>query len=268
MRQARYWILTIPRDDWNPILPDGVQYIRGQPELGESGYRHWQLVAYFPKKVTLSACKSKFAVTAHAEPCRSAAAKQYVWKEETRDGEQFEFGTPSVERSSVCDWEEILAKAKSGDLEGIPADVVIRYYSSLARIGADFAAPTALERSCIVYYGPTGTGKSRKAWEEAGLDAFPKDPRSKFWFGYKGQKNVVLDEFRGGIDISHLLRWLDRYPCNVELKGSSRVLVATNFWITSNLHPDQWYPDLDEATKLALKRRLVIVHMPCTPFTE
>jgi len=60
----------------------------------------------------------------------------------------------------------------------------------------------------------------------------------------------------------------DRYPCNVELKGSSRVLVATNFWITSNLHPDQWYPDLDEATKLALKRRLVIVHMPCTPFTE
>jgi len=67
-----------------------------------------------------------------------------VWKEETRDGEQFEFGTPSVERSSVCDWEGILTKAKSGDLEGIPADVVIRYYSSLARIGADFAAPTAL----------------------------------------------------------------------------------------------------------------------------
>jgi len=133
-----------PRDDWNPVLPGGVQYIRGQPELGESGYRHWQLVAYFPKKVTLSACKSKFAVTAHAEPCRSAAAKQYVWKEETRDGEQFEFGTPSVERSSVCDWEGILTKAKSGDLEGIPADVVIRYYSSLARIGADFAAPTAL----------------------------------------------------------------------------------------------------------------------------
>jgi len=207
MRQARYWILTIPRDDWNPVLPGGVQYIRGQPELGESGYRHWQLVAYFPKKVTLSACKSKFAVTAHAEPCRSAAAKQYVWKEETRDGEQFEFGTPSVERSSVCDWEGILTKAKSGDLEGIPADVVIRYYSSLARIGADFAAPTALERTCIVYYGPTGTGKSRKAWKK--LDWMHSlrihVPSS---FGYKGQKNVVLDEFRGGIDISHLLRWL------------------------------------------------------------
>lgn len=267
MRQARYWILTIPRDDWNPILPAGVQYIRGQPEVGESGYRHWQLVAYFPKKVTLSACKSKFANTAHAEPCRSAAAKQYVWKEETRDGEPFEYGTPSVERNSSNDWDQILAKAKCGDLEGIPADVVIRYYSFLSRIGADFATPSALERSCVVYHGPTGTGKSRKAWEEAGLDAFPKDPRSKFWFGYKGQKNVVLDEFRGGIDIAHLLRWLDRYPCNVELKGSSRVLVATNFWITSNLHPDQWYPELDEATRLALKRRMVIVHMPGTPFT-
>jgi len=201
----------------------GTQYFLEGPVYSRTARtrREWlptlATCCLLPQKVTLSACKSKFAVTAHAEPCRSAAAKQYVWKEETRDGEQFEFGTPSVERSSVCDWEGILTKAKSGDLEGIPADVVIRYYSSLARIGADFAAPTALERTCIVYYGPTGTGKSRKAWEEAGLDAFPKDPRSKFWFGYKGQKNVVLDEFRGGIDISHLLRWLDRYPCNVEL---------------------------------------------------
>lgn len=68
----------------------------------------------------------------------------------------------------------------------------------------------------------------------------------------------MLDEFRGGIDISHILRWTDRYPVQVEIKGSSRPLLATRIWITSNLHPSKWYPDLDPETLAALLRRLTI----------
>jgi hypothetical protein len=72
---------------------------------------------------------------------------------------------------------------------------------------------------------------------------------------------VVIDEFRGGIDISHILRWLDRYPVIVEVKGSSVVLKATHVWITSNISPDNWYPELDAETKLALRRRFAqVVH--------
>lgn len=69
---------------------------------------------------------------------------------------------------------------------------------------------------------------------------------------------INLDEFRGGIDISHVLRWLDRYPVLVEIKGSSTPLVAKKIWITSNLHPAYWYPDLDNETRNALLRRLEI----------
>lgn len=87
---------------------------------------------------------------------------------------------------------------------------------------------------------------------------FSLDPLTKFWCGYNGHQHVVLDEFRGGISISHLLRWLDRYPVLVELKGSSTVLKAQKVWITSNLHPRSWYPELDEATVQALLRRLQI----------
>lgn len=116
-----------------------------------------------------------------------------------------------------------------------------------------------MERVCNVYCGPTGTGKSRRAWSEAGLHAYPKDPRSKFWDGYRDQGNVVIDEFRGDIAMSHILRWLDRYPCLVEIKGSSTSLVATTIWITSNLHPSKWYPDCDQQTVDALFRRLTIV---------
>jgi len=75
-----------------------------------------------------------------------------------------------------------------------------------------------------------------------------------------GQKHVIIDEFRGGIDIGHMLRWLDRYPVIVEVKGSSTVLKAETIWITSNIHPKDWYPDLDEETKSALMRRLEVTH--------
>jgi hypothetical protein len=91
------------------------------------------------------------------------------------------------------------------------------------------------------------------------MDAYAKDPRTKWWCGYRGQKNVVIDEFRGGIDISHMLRWLDRYPVTVETKGSARPLMVEKIWITSNLAPMAWYPDIDKETMDALIRRLNII---------
>lgn len=258
MRQARYWLLTIPRDDWEPQLPAGVQYVRGQPELGETGYRHWQLVAHYARPTGLPTVKSHFGNTCHAEPTRSDAAREYVWKEATRDGEQFEFGELSLRRNQKADWDAIKSLAKAGNIDMVPSDIFVRYYRTLVAIASDHERPEAVVRKTMVYYGATGTGKSRRAWDEAGPDAYCKDPRSKFWCGYQGQQHVIVDEFRGGIDISHMLRWLDRYPVRVEIKGSSRPLRATKIWITSNVHPMNWYIDLDAETKSALLRRLEI----------
>jgi len=200
------------------------------------------------------------------EPSRSDAARAYVHKEDTRDGDQFEFGQLPCNRNSSTDWERVKELAKSGELDAIPSDIYVRYYRTLCSIAADHAEPVGMEKSVRVYYGATGTGKSRRAWEEAGSNAYAKDPRSKFWCGYRSHAHVIVDEFRGGIDISHLLRWLDRYPVNVEVKGSSRPLMATKIWITSNLHPREWYPELDEETKSALLRRLQITHFPINIF--
>lgn len=141
----------------------------------------------------------------------------------------------------------------------IPSDVRVLHYRTIRSIASDFAEPYPVERKCLVFVGPTGTGKSRRAWDEAGISAYPKDPRTKFWCGYSGQEHVIIDEFRGGIDISHLLRWLDRYPVIVEIKGASQVLVARRIWITSNLSPSLWYPELDVASLDALMRRIEVV---------
>jgi len=184
-----------------------------------------------------------------------------VWKDDTAvAGTRFELGVPAIKRNNKRDWDAIWESAKSGNLVDIDAATRVQHYRTLKQIKSDHLQPAALERTVHVFWGPTGTGKSRRAWDEAGLTAYPKDPRTKFWDGYQGHVNVVMDEFRGAIDISHLLRWFDRYPVIVEVKGSSTVLMATNFWITSNLDPRDWFPGIDVATRDALLRRLTITH--------
>lgn len=261
--QGLYWIGTMPEQSFVPIapLPLGCLYVRGQLETGEgTGYRHWQLLLVLAEKKRLSFVTSTYP-GGHWELSRSDAADAYVWKEQTRvEGTQFELGARKLKRNSEKDWGVIRTFAQSGDLESIPADVYVRCYNQIKRIRADHLVPVRVDRVCHVFWGPTGTGKSRRAWDLGGDLAYAKDPCTKWWCGYRGQQSVIIDEFRGLINISHLLRWLDRYPVCVETKGSSEPFVAREIFITSNVDPRNWYPDLDEATRGALLRRMQITH--------
>jgi hypothetical protein len=224
----------------------------------ETGYNHWQFVFATSKKKSLAQIREIFGGQGHFELTRSRAADDYVWKDDTSLGERFELGRRPTKRNSIIDWDAIRDDAVRGELDNIPADIYIRYYNSLTKIGSDHAKPHAIVRRTHVFWGKTGTGKSRRAWEEAGDEAYSKDPRTKWWTGYRGNECVVIDEFRGGIDIAHILRWTDRYAVSVETKGGSRPLCAERIWITSNLHPGDWYPELDRDTTQALMRRLII----------
>lgn len=261
-QQNRYYMLVIAHHLFTPYLPKECQWIKGQLERGsDTGYLHWQCVVAFPKKVSFFKVKEIFGNSIHIEATKSAAANEYSFKEDTRVGHQFELGHLAMKRNCSKDWEDVWTNAQSGDLSKIPADIRVRCYTTLKKIHVDSLQPTANTKEVYVFWGKTGTGKSKRAWEEATFDAYPKDPCTKWWCGYSGQENVVLDEFRGQIGISHLLRWFDRYPTVVETKGSATVFRAKRIWITSNLSPDEWYPDLDEETRLALRRRFTnVIH--------
>nr|QJI53649.1 MAG: replication-associated protein [Cressdnaviricota sp.] len=75
--------------------------------------------------------------------------------------------------------------------------------------------------------------------------------------------NVILDEFDGQIQIVHLLRWLDKYPCLIETKGSGSALKATHFWITSNKPIRDWYAgaNVSGVQLAALERRVEVIEM-------
>lgn len=245
------------------VLLPGLSWWKGQLEVGEeNGYRHWQMVICCEKRQRSSFVRKLFPRAGYVMETKSEAANDYVHKDNTCAdvATRFELGKLPKKRNSTTDWDQIRASAQAGDFSEIPSDIYVRNYRTLKAIEKDHMAPVAMERQVYVYWGKAGSGKSKKAWEEAGLDAYPKGPTSIYWDGYRGEPNVVMDEFRGLIDVSHMLRWLDRYPVCVEQKFGGCVFKASKIWITSNLHPKDWYPNLDEETKAALLRRLTITH--------
>lgn len=264
--QGRYWILTIPASSWNPTeqLPTGVVYLKGQKEIGsDTSYEHWQVLAVFNRKIRLRGVKAVFSNDTHAELTRTSAANDYVWKEETRvAGTQFEYGELPLKRNSKEDWCKVKEAAKRGALEEVPSDIFVRHYFSLKRIAKDnSSAPYRPNIRVFCFWGVTGSGKSHRAFEEAAASKEPfyvKSSTTKWWDSYKGEKIVIIDEFRGQIAVEHLLKWFDKYPCYVEEKGGQLPLMATTFYIMSNLDPRNWFEKIDEETRKAFLRRLTI----------
>ena len=205
-RTARWWLATAPLGDWNPnefTLPNFVSWIKGQGERGASGYEHWQFFIQAESPIRRARLtKIKGWERTNFEIARSDAALAYVCKEDTRiPGTEFELGSRRLRRNSKPDWDKIKERAMAGDLSSadIPADIFIRFYGPLKynpfyrrSISKDYGRAPAIERTTRVYWGPTGTGKSRRAWHEAGTSAYIKSPLSKWWESYQGQANVII----------------------------------------------------------------------------
>jgi len=263
-KQYRYWILTIPKDKWDRTeIPEGISYCKGQLERGEGGYEHWQLVAYTKNKCTYSKMITLWPSEAHVEHTRSETAEEYVWKEDTRVGEMFEVGEKSIKRNSQKDWDLMFENAKKAKYDDIPADVKVRCWHQFQSIAKYYMTPT--DRGNVVtniYWGVAGSGKTHRAKVESGYftnpeDVYMKIPSTKFWDGYRGQKNVIIDEFEGQIALAHLKIWCDPSgtACQVECKGGAVPLQATKFWITSNKDWRTWYPTMEGNDLEAMKRR-------------
>lgn len=153
--------------------------------------------------------------------------------------------------------------AKSRNFKDMDAGVQIRNWNSVMKIASHYDKPKWRENVQVeVHWGVTGAGKSHNVYEPlrvGNIEFYEKSSTTKWWDGYDGEDVVVMDEFRGLINVGHCLKWWDKFPCNVEIKGGQVPLKATKFYIMSNLDPAEWFADIDPATKEAIMRRLTKV---------
>lgn len=266
----KFWIATLSAEfSANPpqYKSPPMIWMKGQLEKGENThFTHWQFVFALNKPQRLSYV-SKLLPHAHLEPTRSAAANEYVFKDETcvDIDTRFEFGDLPFKRNSKVDWQKQYSLAKKGLLDDMDPSVLIKHYGNVRRIQVDnIPLKHRGIQTVNVFIGGSGLGKSRRAWHEAealqrqGLSIYEKMPDTKWWDGYSGEQVIVLDEFTGKVSIGHLLRWFDRYPCKVEYKGGCTYLATTHWFITTNLPLDRWFSDITPEHMDALKRRVQV----------
>lgn len=262
-RQGTYWMGTIPYDndmDMDLLFQlnvDCIKWMRGQQEIGEGGFHHWQVLLNVAPKKSLRQMKD-IHPRAHWELSRSTAAEAYVWKEISRVPEtQFEYGVKPFKRNSKVDWDNVWALCIKNDLDFIDPGIKIRHWNALTSIRNAHVLPIRRPDVQVDYYwGRTGTGKSFSA-DTKYPDAYWKISSNKWWDGYSGEDTVIIDELSTEcISIPKLLTWFDRYKCSVEVKGGTIGLRATKFIITSNLSLDELLVNEKEVHKAAFRRRV------------
>lgn len=255
---SRAFIFTInnPEESDKPDLALwGASYLIYQLEVGENGTPHYQGYVYFTSVKRMSALK-KINPKAHWEKRRGnhQQAKDYCSKEDTRVEGPFEFGVEPAQgkRNDIEDlFDAVIAGAKDKELQADHTVAYVKYYKAVDRIRANLLTPRKDKPQVYWYYGATGTGKTRKAFDE-NPDAYFKDmSNGKWWDGYNQQNCVVFDDMRKDTFKFHeLLRILDRYPLKVEYKGGSMEFNSPKIIITSCFHPSVLYETREDLTQL------------------
>lgn len=211
---SRCWSFTINNptsedEDYLRTLPipQSVTYLIWQVE--QANTIHIQGYAQFARKATLKRAKLALNPRAHLEVSRGTAEenKAYCTKPETRLREGMERGIAvgQGERSDIVAFVAAVRGNKT-DLELIeefPRQSLL-YLRNIDRIRNAQITPRNWEMQVYVYWGKSGTGKTRRAYEEGGEDIYfisKGDSTHAVWFdGYHGQKFVILDDFYGNLN--------------------------------------------------------------------
>lgn len=182
---------------------------------------------------------------ADVEECRSLTNWiNYVKK----DGEWIEWGTNPVVSAKLTR-EELNKKIIAEDLDKL-VDTGIIALKDLPRIIAAKESYKSLQPKSkrrnvqiIWYHGSTGTGKTRKALDEAGNEDFWISGENLKWFdGYNGQSCAIIDDLRAdSCAWGFLLRLLDIYPLQVPIKGGFANWCPSKIIITAPVLPEELF---------------------------
>lgn len=133
----------------------------------------------------------------------------------------------------------------------------LRYFKAVQHIRGLTDGTRRVRPELVVYIGRPGVGKTTRIMSSCKDDDTHFQNDSGWWDGYRGQKTIVLDDFRGWIPLHLFLKLIDVVPLRLPIKGSftpniaaERVLISTNFL------PCDWWKDIAENQQAAVTRRI------------
>lgn len=237
---------------------EGLKYSVGQIEKGkETGTIHLQCGIIFDEKhgkrfYTMK----KYFPTARLDKIRGSNydVKVYCTKEETRVMPPFEIGK-FVEMRARTDYEEFKAALKSGasinnlmeDFFGIIAQLGLNKVELLRNeyMKQEFGKK-ARNVEVTYIYGKGGVGKTKSIYKEYGYDnVFSLLNFGQFRFhGYRYEKVILLDEYKGQINLQVLNKILDVHPYKCEVKGGEVIACYDKVYIVSNVPYSDMYKDI------------------------
>lgn len=242
-------------------LNEKAQYLIIGNEVGkEEQTPHLQGYVRMKNQITMKVLKRKYLPRAHLEIAKGTDEQNRTYC--SKDGEYKEYGTMK-KQGRRTDLDEVKELIETGENKMRNIIEVCKSYQSV-RMAETLLKYKEKKRTWKPYvkwiYGPTGTGKSYKAHNEL-EDPYVCMETNKWWDGYDGHDNVIIDDMRKDFCKFHvLLRILDRYGKRIECKGGSRQLLAKKIYITSCYHPEVMYDTREDIDQL-LDRIDVIEHM-------
>jgi len=265
-QRSRAWTFTLNNPDaFRPQYnEDKHNYLIYQLEQGENGTPHLQGYVNFKNPQALSALQ-KYIPSGHFEVALGSPQQNKIYcSKEPRLEDTVEFGEipQQGKRNDLDAVVETIKNSKrplSAVIEEHPVPF-IKYSRGIEKMCNYYLEKNTREFRTIqveVYWGKTGTGKTRKAVEENPDNFILRNFSKDIWFdGYTGQSVLIIDEFKNWITLTYLLALLDGYQCPLPIKGSLTYAQWTKVIITSNLNTDEWFPNIDEEHKKALERRI------------
>jgi len=253
-KRSRAWTWTsfLLNEEFIQLI-DCDYLIYGREACPDTGKKHLQGYIYMANAKTRSSMKKTFNDnTLHLLVSAGSAEQNYDYC--SKDGDIFEKGIKPKQgkRNDLDNIREII-KANGGMRKVVEvatsyqsvkmAEQILKYHEPKRLFSTDF--------KIYWFYGETGSGKTRTAYELAGDDYYVCLNTGKWWDGYDGHKTVIIDDFRANFCcFAELLKIIQPYEYRVETKGGTRQLLATTFFITSPYRPEQIYNTREDIKQL------------------
>lgn len=253
---GKSWIFTVnnPTDAHRRLLNDlEVSYMILGEEVGAEGTPHIQGGVTFKRSYSRVALAKL--LPCHWEKALAADFMNYCMKDGNYTIRDNRVQGKRNDLKEAC---SLLQREGLSSLKRKMPEIALKYPSGCRFLDLPEIAPRTLEPEVVWLWGTTGVGKTMRPIKLFGRENCYFKDGTKWWDNYRGQKCIVIDDFRGTIPYHELLKILDGYPYQGQVKNGYININSPFIYITSCSRPTKVYTadkiNAEDSIKQLLRR--------------